>query len=178
MIDMEVIRLRRLRNTALRARAIAVALDSDPPERGTVFSASAQICWRIARLMTGRLRAHPYLSYQRGPSELRAAFHRISAGVLGAIARYRGRHRQTYAGELRHVARELDDARALTWSTELSDTLGRLQMQIRRLLVELDAGARAEAEARLETAPRDRARADRAPDETESAAGDWPYLAF
>jgi hypothetical protein len=178
MIDAEVIRLRRLRNTALRARAIAVALDSDAAERGSVFSASAQICWRIARLMTGRLRAHPYLSYQRGPSELRAAYHRVGAAVLGAIARYRGRHRQTYAGELRHVARELDDARALTWSTELSDTLGRLQMQIRRLLAELDAGALAEAGVGLETALRGGPRADRAPDEAESAAGDWPYLAF
>ena len=141
MIDAEVARLRRLRNTALRARAIAAALDSDPTERSAVLSAGAQLCWRIARLMTGQLRAHPYLNYQRGPSEVRAAFHRVSAAVLGAIARYRGRHRQIYAEELRHVARELDDTRALTWSADLGDALGRLQTQIRRLLQEMDAGA-------------------------------------
>jgi hypothetical protein len=178
MTDMEVIRLRGLRNTALRARAIAAALDSDPARPGSVFSASAQICWRIARLMTGRLRAHPYLRYQRGPSELRAAYHRVNAATLGAIARFRGRHRQIYAGELRQVARELDDARALTWSAELSDTLGRLQTQVRRLLEELDAGALAEAGLRHETAPRAGARAGAVRDQAESVAGDWPYLAF
>src|ERR1700685_652410 len=91
MIDTEVIRLRRLRHPDLRGRAIAAALDSDPAGRGSVFSASAQICWRIARVVTGRLRAHPYLSYQRGPSELRAVSHHVSATILGAIARYRGR---------------------------------------------------------------------------------------
>jgi hypothetical protein len=178
MIDTEVIRLRRLRNTALRARAIAAALDSDPTGRRAVLSAGAQLCWRIARLMTGRLRAHPYLNYQRGPSEVRAAFHRVSAAVLGAIARYRGRHRQIYAEELRHVARELDDTRALTWSADLGDALGRLQTQIRRLLQEMDAGALAEDGVRYETAPRAGERADAVREKAESIAGDWPYLAF
>jgi hypothetical protein len=178
MIDTEVIRLRRLRNTALRARAIADALDSVPTERRSVLSAGAQLCWRIARLMTGQLRAHPYLSYQRGPSEVRAAYHRVSAALLGAIARYRGRPWQIYAAELRHVARELDDIRALTWSVELSDALGRLQTQIRRLLQELDAAALVEAGVHHETAPRAGIRADAVRGEAESIAGDWPYLAF
>ena len=179
MIDTsEVIRLRRLRNTALRARAIAAALDSDPAGRGSLFSAGAQICWRMARLMTGRLRTHPYLRYQRGPSEMRSVYHRISAAVLGAIARYRGRNQQAYAGELRHVARELDDARALTWSAELSDTLGRLQRQIRRLLEELDAGALAQAGPHHDTVPRAAARAEAVRDHAESVGGDWPYLAL
>jgi hypothetical protein len=179
MIDTsEVIRLRRLRNTALRARAIAAALDSDPTERRSVLSAGAQLCWRIARLMTGRLRAHPYLSYQRGPSEVRAAYHRVSAAILGAIARYRGRPCQIYAGELRHVARELDDTRALTWSVDLSDALDRLLTQIRRLLQELDAGALAEAGVQRETAPRAGVRAEAVREEAKTIAGDWPYLAF
>jgi hypothetical protein len=178
MFDSEVIRLRRLRNSALRARAIAAALDSDPAGRGSVFSASAQMCWRIARLITGRLRAHPYLSYQREPSDVRAVYHRVSAAVLGSIARYRGRRRQTYAGELRHVARELDDARALTWSVELSDALGRLQMQLRRLLTELDAGAFEEAGVRHVSGPRATERMEAMRDEAENVTGDWPYLAF
>jgi hypothetical protein len=178
MIDTEVIRLRRLRNSALRARALAAALDCDPVGRDSVFSASAQICWRIARLMSGRLRAHPYLSYQRGPSEVRAAYHRISASLLGAIARYRGRYRHAYAAELRHLARELDDTRALTWCAELSDALGRLQPQIRRLLDELDCGALEKAGVRHESASRAGARADAVRDGAGSVAGDWPYLAF
>jgi|HubBroStandDraft_1064217.scaffolds.fasta_scaffold271691_2 hypothetical protein len=179
MIDTaEVIRLRRLRNTALRARAIAAALDSDPARRGSVFSASAQICWRIARLMTGRLRTHPDLRYQRGPSEMRAVYHRVGAAVLGAVARYRDRNQRVYAGELRRVARELDDARALTWSAELSDAMGRLQTQIRRLLQELDAGALAEAGPRHDTVPRAAARAEAVRGHAGSVGGDWPYLAF
>jgi hypothetical protein len=179
MIDTsEMIRLRRLRNTALRARAIAAALDHDPAGRRSVFSASAQICWRIARLMTGRLRTHPYLRYQRGPSEMRAVYHRVSAAFLGAIARYRGRDQQVYAGELRHVGRELDDARALTRSAELSDTLGRLQTQIRRLLEELDVGALAEAGPRRDTVPRSAARVEAVQDHAESISRNWPYLAF
>jgi hypothetical protein len=178
MIDTEVIRLRRLRNTALRARAIAAALDSDPTGRRSALSTGAQLCWRIARLMTGQLRAHPYLSYQRGPSEVRAAYHRVSAAVLGAIARYRGRPWQIYTEELRHVARQLDDTRALTWSVDLSDGLGRLQTQIRRLLHELDAGALAEAGVHHETAPGAGVRAGAVREKAESIAGDWPYLAF
>ena len=38
------------------------------------------------------------------------------------------------AEELEHAARELDDVRALTRSPELSDVLGRLQVNVRRLL--------------------------------------------
>src|ERR1700719_2128341 len=119
MIDTEVMRLRQLRNTALKARALAAALDSDPARRNSVFSQSAVSCWRIARVITGRLRAHPYLSYQRGPSAVRGVYDRLSAGLLSGIARYRGRSAQTFSRELQRVARGLDDARALTWSSDL-----------------------------------------------------------
>src|SRR5882724_8177987 len=141
MIDTEVTRLRRLRNTALRARAVAGALNSKSGPRDSAFSRSAVSCWRIVRVITGRLRAHPYLSYQRGPSAVRGLYDRVIAAVLGGIARNRGRGLQTFSDELRRVARELDDARALTWSSDLSDALGRSQMQIRGLIEELDADA-------------------------------------
>src|SRR5216683_2480226 len=181
MIDTEVTRLRRLRNTALRARAVAATLDSDSARRDSVFSRGAVNCWRIARVITGLLRAHPYLSYQRGPSEVRGVYDRASAGLLGGIARYRGRSQQTFSDELRRVARELDDARALTWSSDLSDTLGRSQMQIRELIKELDAVARNESGSRHETAPRVETRIgavryDTAVrDDSGSVAGNWPY---
>ncbi len=45
------------------------------------------------------------------------------------------------AQQLQAVAREVDDVRALTWSPELSDALGRMQIQMRRLANELDLGA-------------------------------------
>src|SRR5258708_38913727 len=128
MSESEVTRVGRLRNPALRGRAVAATLDSEPARRDSVFSRGAVSCWQIARIITGLLRAHPYLSYQRGPSEVRGVYDRLSAGLLGGIARYRGRSHQTFSDELRRVARRLDDARALTWSSELRDTLGRAQI--------------------------------------------------
>jgi hypothetical protein len=178
MIDIEVTRLRRLRNTALRARALAAALDSDSTRRDSVFSRSAVSCWQIARVITGLLRAHPYLSYQRGPGEIRGIYNRVSAGLLGGIARYRDRSLQAFSDELRRVARELDDARALTWSSDLSDTLGRSQTRIRGLIKDLDAGVHNEAGSRHETAPRVETRAGAVRDDSSSVAGSWPYLAI
>jgi hypothetical protein len=178
MIDFEVMRLRRLRDTALRVRAIAAVLDSHPARRSSVPARSGQSCWRIARVITGTLRAHPYLKYQRGPSEVRAVYDRIRAGLLGGIARYQGRSLQTLRSELQYVARELDDARALTWSPDLSDTLGRSQTQMRKLIKELDAAARTEAGSRIETDTRADARSVALRDDAGTVAGNWPYLAF
>jgi hypothetical protein len=178
MIDTEVTRLRRLRNTALRARAVAATLDSGPARRDSLFSRGAVNCWRIARVITGLLRGHPYLSYQRGPSGVRAVYDRISAALLGGIARYRDRSHRAFSNELRRVARELDDARALTWSSDLSDTLGRSQMQIRGLIKELDADALIESGSLHETAPRVETRIGAVQDDSGSVAGNWPYLAI
>ena len=186
MNDPEVMRLRRLRNTALRARAIAAALRSSAPRssaaqtcsRAAVLSGSTSACWRIARVITGRLRAHPYPRYQQGPSRLRHACHRVGARMLATIASHRGRSLLTLSGELRRVVAELDDARALTWSAELSDTFGRLQTQLRSLIHELDAGARSEAGSAREAAVRIGPRADLSPGDGGGTAANWPYLAF
>jgi hypothetical protein len=79
---------------------------------------------------------------------------------------------------LRRVARELDDARALTLSSDLSDTLGRSQTRIRGLIQELDADARNEAGSRHETAPRVETRTGAVRNDSGSVAGNWPYLAI
>lgn len=180
MNDPEVLRLRELRNTALKARAIAAALRSAETcsARAGALSSSAAACWRIARVITGRLRAHPYPSYQQGPSQWRGACHRVSARMLAMIASHRGRSLQTLSGELRRVVGELDDARALTWSAELSDTFGRSQAQIRSLIQELDAGAHNEAGSLREAAVRIEARAEAREGDAGGAAANWPYLAF
>ncbi len=189
MIDTEVMRLRGLRNTALRARAIAAALNLGSAHRNAVFSRGALICWRIARVITGWLRAHPYSSYQQGPSEVRGLYDRINADLLRRVARYRGESLHIFADELRRVAREVDDARALTWSSDLSDSLGRFQAQIRDLIKELDACTRDPVDARPETAPRiathtpgslrcDSARHDAGRQDADGVAGVWPYLAI
>jgi hypothetical protein len=186
MIDDEVMRLRRLRNTALRAREIAAMLDSNAADRSSVLSQSAVSCWRIARVITGRLREHPYPSYQRGPSTVRCVYQGISAAMVAAIARYRGRTFRTFSAELQCLARELDDARALTCSTELSDTFGRSQAQIRTLIKELEAAALVEmgADVRADVRHANARNADgRNPDARNPDAGSegrvgWPYLAF
>jgi hypothetical protein len=175
MIDVEVIRLRRLRNTALRVRAIALALQRHAAPRNSVPSRCAQNCWRIARVITGVLRAHPNLSYQRDYSPLRGAYHRARARVLAGAAR--GRGTQLLGGELWRVARELDDARALTWSAELSDTLGRAQLQLRPLLREMGAATASETRSRQEIAAF-QPRVGAAGGSANAATGNWPYLAL
>jgi hypothetical protein len=173
MIDAEVTRLRRLRVTALNARALAASLQSST-SRDSVFSRSAACCWQIARVITGRLKAHPYLNYQRGPSELSTLYTRIRASLKGSAAQYGQRSFRALSEELQSAARELADARALTWSADLSDTFGRLQAQLRGLLAEVEAGARKEAGSRSEGV----ADAQTDPVEATNLAGDWPYLAF
>jgi hypothetical protein len=175
MIDTDVVRLQRLRNTALRARAIATALIADPARR-SVISQSAASCWRVARVATGTLRAHPYIGYQRGPSSIRAVYDRVTATLLGVLARYRGRSMQLLSGELAQVMGELDDARALTLSADLSDTLGRLQSQIRGLMAEIDCGTRVKSATRMTPARID-LRTGVVRDDAAVAAN-WPYLAF
>ena len=167
MIDTEVVRLRKLRNAALRARALAKALQSDSVH--CVFAKSALICWTISRIATGRLRAHPFLSYQQGPSRIRELADRALASIVALAARRRNRCFSVYAPELQSVSREVADARALTWSTDLSDALGRAQLQLRRLAEELDAGSRHEVGAVQENG-----------DALEDIVTEtnWPYLAI
>jgi len=182
MIDTEVVRLRQLRSTALRARALAAAMESGT--RGdTVFARSAVSCWRIARTVTGRLRAHPYLSYQRDASAIAAMYYRLIARLTAIASLRRGNSLQIFSAELMRLARELDNTRALTWSADLSDTLGRLQTEIRRSLAEAGAGARKEG-ARKEAgsfsdmgaAAESRVNAARNADGGLEA--NWPYLAI
>jgi hypothetical protein len=182
MIDAEVLRLRKLRNVALRMRALARVLDSDSvaeAEGQSVFTRSAVICWTIARIASGRLRAHPYLSYQQGRSPLRDVADGLSASLTALNARRENRRVSICAQRLQTVAREVDDVRALTWSPELSDALGRMQVQMRRLANELELGALDEGG--LTLLPRAKAAAgaetSNALDEI-TADNSWPYLAI
>jgi hypothetical protein len=176
MIDAEVERLRRLRLLALRARAFAVVFAADKRLEDAVFTRSAVTCWRVARVITGHLRAHPFLSYQNGPSPIRALLDRTDALLIGRFARHQQKNFSVYARQLQLLARELDDARALTWSAHLSDTLGRLQIQVRRLLGELGAGARLERGVPQIEAGATMEAGGKASD--SKLSGNWPYLAI
>jgi len=167
MIDAEIARLRKLRNRALRVRALAEVCGSERPGGNRAMAASAIIAWRVIRVVTGRLRAHPYLSYQNGPSRTRCWFNACVAFLIGPLARHRGRGVRMFAAQLRCFARELDDARSLSWEQDWSDTLGRAQRQLRRSMREL-AGA---PDTATHAASNARTRGDAMP-------SDWPYLAF
>ena len=138
------------------------------------MEASACAAWRVARAVSGRLRAHPYESFQKDagletviPNGLVAA-----GSVLGATSRVRAF--RGFSGHLRDLSRELADARALTWASELSDSFGRSLSEFRPLL------ARAEGEARQGARQRQTAAAQRsAPAGVYAAtATDWPYIAL
>jgi hypothetical protein len=179
MIDAEVLRLRRLRNVALRARALAKILESDSAAGESVFTRSAVICWTIARVASGRLRAHPYLSYQQGPSRLAALADGLMASLVAMNARRQNRRVSVYAQHLQGVAREVDDVRALTWSPDLSDALGRMQTQMRRVANELDLAAQGESGATLVPRAKALAYAETSNSLEEiSADNGWPYLAI
>jgi hypothetical protein len=179
MIDAEVLRLRKLRSVALRTRALAKILDSDSTQEPSVFARSAVICWTIARIASGRLRGHPYLSYQRGPSPLRELADGVIASLAAFRARRRNRRSNICAQQLQTVAREVDDVRALTRSPDLSDALGRMQIQMRRLTNDLKLGALGETGASM--LPRANAIAcvetSNALDEI-AVESSWPYLAI
>lgn len=178
MIDAEVLRLRNLRSVALRARAVAYSLDSDSATDHSVLARCAVICWTIARIATGRLRAHPYLNYQRGPSRLQDLTNRLSAALFALNARRQNRRLSAYAEQLQAVAREVDDVRAVTWSPDLSDALGRMQIQMGRLANELDLERTGETSATMLPGVKAVACA-----EADNSLGDitennWPYLAI
>jgi hypothetical protein len=170
MIDAEVIRLRRLRRTALLTRALARSLAARQPEH-EAFARSAVTAWSIARLMTGRLLSHPNLSYQHGPGALQSSTDGALAAVTALVAVKQGRPYGVCAQQLQILTRELDDVRALTWSADLSDALGRAQWQLLKSLQDLNAGIRREGGAPVEVRAELQAQVAASP-------SDWPYLAI
>jgi len=162
MSDAEVFRLRRLRDVALRVRALVHALHFDDDE---LAAQSAVVCWRIASVATGRLRAHPYVRYQQQHGFLKSLLDRTVSSLKAQAARQQGRRLHVLASELNRLARELQDARALTSAPELSDTLGRAQAQLRRIAAEVVPGTEAIRSPLLSV-------------ERTPPGGDWPYIAI
>jgi hypothetical protein len=171
MIDAEVIRLRRLRRVALLTRKLAQTLHVSFSDHG-VFARSAVAAWSVARLINGRLKSHPNLSYQQGPGALQTIMDHGLAALTGVVAVRQGRPHTVFLEQLQILAREMDDARALTWSAELGDALGRAQWQLLRLLQELSVGLRREGGIQAE------AGAEVPGSTTPAGSTDWPYLAI
>jgi hypothetical protein len=171
MIDTEVNRLRRLRRVALLTRKLAQTLHKSFPDDGA-FARSAVAAWSVARLISGRLKSHPNLSYQQGPAALQTVLDHSLATLTGLVALKQGRPHTVFVQQLQILAREMDDARALTWSAELGDALGRAQWQLLRLLQELSMGSR------RESGMQDEVRAEAPSSSAPASSTDWPYLAI
>ena len=144
--------------------------------------------WRIARVVTGKLIEHPYPRYQQGAGVGSLIGHRVAAEWIALLSKDRRAGLKTYASELESLSRQLGDARALTWSTDFSDALGRSQTEIKSLLgtlaVELH-GAETQSVPLATRQPVRTVRAQNAPrpddlvgELAKGFEGDWPYLAF
>jgi len=175
MFDKEVERLRRLRAAALRVRAVARALG-----RGdTLLNRGRCAAWRVARTVSGRLRAHPYASYQKDAGIGVVAANSLAAAnaALGVRTRHQGLLR--FEAHLRSLARELSDVRALTSASDLNDSFARSQIEIRALLAALGVETRGQYETRGVQLSEASAMAP----VTDAGSAltvdsDWPYLAF
>jgi hypothetical protein len=178
MNDPEVARLRRLRGVALRVREIARALGSAPWAKDDgLFSRGAGASWRIARVVSGKLHSHPYLRYQQGAGLDMLVANRLVATVLSAVCKTRLAGLNVYQARLMDLMRHVEDVRALTWSTEFSDTLGRSLAELRSLIAEI--GVQTQSGTAVEHRPSRAPQADRLVGElAQTIEGDWPYLAF
>lgn len=171
MIDTDVARMRRLRRIVLAARSMAnlaslYAQRRAMPAEAAQARRAALLSWRIARIATGQLRAHPFADYQRDPSVWVYAVNVLRAAGKVGVAALRGRSVHAALGaDLERVWRELADARALTWSTGLSDDFGRCQHALQLLMRELDIDL-------------PRPHIAQQPLRAALALHEWPYLAL
>jgi hypothetical protein len=178
MIDPEVARLRRLRGEALLVREIARTFESRQwATNEALLGRSARASWRIARLISGRLRGHPFPDYQRDAGAATHAAHRLEAASLAVINRSRSSALKALGTHVAALARQLEDAISLAWSSDFSDSLARCHLEIRSLAAALAGETRmGEGGERptLQAAP-----SERVVDGIGTALeGDWPYLAF
>lgn len=171
MNDPEVVRLRRLRRRALRLRALADAFSATRMgSQDPAFRQLALTSWRIARTVTGRLRSHPNESCQRDASGLSLALYSMVAWLAARLGLTRAAAHGLCFALLRPLSRQLDDARALTWLQDLSDSFGRYQMELRPW---------APTPAReIGAEPAIAAAVPGRPGSSAAIEGEWPYLAF
>lgn len=172
-MDAEVERLRRLRGTALRVRAVALSLGkTESMAQNPLLRRVRCAAWRVARAVSGRLRAHPYVPFQKDATLGVVLGNSLVAMAAACGARAPQRALLSFAAQLRNLAHELDRTRALTWATELSDLFGRSQNEIRSLLAEFDFETQ-DDRAVVVTPPRANSSVC-----ATTADGDWPYLAL
>jgi hypothetical protein len=143
-----------------------------------VYARSAVISWTIGRIATGRLRAHPYLSYQKDRGEFAQLLDDATTAASAALAQRQKRGEGVFAGQLLSLAQQVADVRALTLSPDLSDSLGRVQIQLRRLTGELQRSLPVQQAAALRPQVQALSAATRGALDCIAEETSWPYLAI
>jgi len=178
MIDPDVARLRRLRSEALLVREIARTFESSHwAANESLLDRSACASWRIARVISGRLRSHPYAEYQKDAGAATRAANRLHASCLALMKKRRLSALKVLEARVAGLSRHLEDCISLAWSSDFSEALARSQFEIK-------AVAAALALETLNGVAGDRPALR--PSRTEGMVGelgaalegDWPYLAF
>jgi hypothetical protein len=128
---------------------------------------------------------HPYARFQEDPGIGVVFKNSFVAATAGLRARSQRQALLSLEGHLTRLARQLDDARALTLAPDLSDSLGRLQIEIRSVLTALEQRATLEQCTALEQrttlereTPVGLTSVVAGPSYAAPADADWPYLAF
>jgi hypothetical protein len=177
MIDPEVARLRRLRSEALLVREIARTFQSSQwAANESLLDRSACASWRIARVVSGRLKGHPYAEYQKDAGVASRLRNRLHAYCLALANKNRVQALKVLEAHVNALGRQLDDAIALAWSSDFSEALSRSQLEIKTVVATLAEETRSgEMQERPALRP---SRPEQVVGNLGSLGGDWPYLAF
>jgi hypothetical protein len=176
MIDPEVARLRRLRGEALLVREIARMFESSQwAANESLLDRSACASWRIARVVSGRLRGHPYAEYQKDAGAASRTGNRLHAYYLALIRKNRVPALEALEAHVNALGKQLDDVISLAWSSDFSEALSRAQLEIKTLSAALAEETRSgRTQERLAVRPS----AERMVGDLGAFEGDWPYLAL
>ena len=134
-----------------------------------MLRAGQYAAWRVARAVSGRLRAHPYRVYQKDAG-VSVVLRNACVAVLTAFG-VSSRHvaRSRFHRHLADLARLLVDERALTSAAELSEVFARSHHELLNLFRALeDPSSEYRPDPEIESA---------APG-VPAADSHWPYLAF
>jgi hypothetical protein len=178
MIDPEVARLRRLRSEALLVREIARTFESSQwAANESLLDRSACASWRIARVISGRLRGHPYAEYQKDAGAAARATNRLHASCLALINKGRLSALKVLEAHVARLSRHLEDCISLTWSSDFSAALVRSHFEIKAVAAALALETR-----NVVVTDRPALRPSRPEGVVgelgAALEGDWPYLAF
>ena len=118
------------------------------------------------------------MRYQRDVGVGSIVSNRLFASFLAMTSRDRVQALKRFESQVHALMRHLDDTRALSWSSDFSDTLGRSQYELQSLLEDLAQITKSTVPA-AERLPKRANRTDNLVGEiARTVEGDWPYLAF